>query len=197
MEITQYQTCKAFAGHSLLASGNPSEVASAVKKYFDLNTSEAILVFDAESSAPIEFDLEGSEEDVANRYRETPKAKATDEKQEPTRSRGRPKLGVVGKEVTLLPRHWEWLQRQSGGPSVALRKLVEQAKRESQEEDQQLAARDAVYNFMHAIAGNVAGFEEASRALYASDRRRFDFETELWPKDVREHLYYLADNFFK
>lgn len=188
--------CKAFTGQKLLASGSRCDVACAAKKYIDGKNSEVILIFDRDSSVEIELNLQGSLEEVMDRYSEVSTEKEAEPEQKQTRSRGRPKLGVVGKEVTLLPRHWQWLQRQSGGPSVALRKLVEQAKRESQEQDSQQTARDAVYNFMFAIAGNSAGFEEANRALYANDRRRFNFETELWPEDIKEHLYYLADKFF-
>jgi len=194
METTNTAFCKAFAGELLLASGSRYDVACAAKKHIDGKNSDSILIFDRDSSAAIELNLEGSLEEVMDRYSEAPAEKEPEPKQ--TRSRGRPKLGVVGKEVTLLPRHWQWLQLQNGGPSVALRKLVEQAKRENQEQDSQQTTRYAIYNFMFAIAGDLAGFEEANRALYANDRRRFNFETELWPKDIKEHLYYLADKFF-
>ena len=85
---------------------------------------------------------------------------------------GRPKLGVVAREVTLLPRHWDWLDAQPGGASVALRKLVEEARRATGDADRARAARDAAYHFMSAMAGNLPTFEEASRALFAGDRRR-------------------------
>ena len=101
-------------------------------------------------------------------------------------------LGVVAREVTLLPRHWEWLAHQPGGASVALRKLVEAARRDPGGKDRVRQAREAAYRFMSALAGNEAGFEEAARALFAG--RRVDFETHVgrWPKDVREHAVRLA-----
>jgi hypothetical protein len=108
------------------------------------------------------------------------------------RGRGRPKLGVVAREVTLLPRHWEWLGTQPGGASVALRKLVEEARRTSGDRDRSRAARDAAYHFMSAMAGNLPGFEEASRALFADDRRRFAGLIAGWPDDVRDHTVKLA-----
>ena len=108
------------------------------------------------------------------------------------RGRGRPKLGVVAREVTLLPRHWEWLGAQPGGASVALRKLVDEARRASGDVDRARAARDAAYHFMSVMAGNLAGFEEASRALFADDRRRFVGLVAGWPDDIRDHVVKLA-----
>ena len=108
------------------------------------------------------------------------------------RGRGRPKLGVVAREVTLLPRHWEWLGAQPGGASVALRKLVDEARRANGDADRNRAARDAAYHFMSVMAGNLAGFEEASRALFADDRRRFVGLIAGWPDDIRDHVVKLA-----
>jgi hypothetical protein len=98
----------------------------------------------------------------------------------------------VAREVTLLPRHWEWLSAQPGGASVALRKLVEQARRASGDKDRSRAARDAAYHFMSAMAGNLPGFEEAARALFADDRRRFVGLIAAWPADIRDHAIKLA-----
>ena len=106
------------------------------------------------------------------------------------RGPGRPKLGVTAREVTLLPRHWNWLAQQPGGASVALRKLVEAALRDPKAE--RLAARDAAYHFASAMGGDEAGFEEAMRALYAGKRKKFHRQLESWPPDVREHLEKMA-----
>ena len=108
------------------------------------------------------------------------------------RGRGRPKLGVVAREVTLLPRHWDWLAAQPGGASVALRKLVDEARRASGDKDRSAQARDAAYHFMSAMAGNLPQFEEASRALFADDRRRFTGLIADWPADIRDHIVKLA-----
>ena len=108
------------------------------------------------------------------------------------RGRGRPKLGVVAREVTLLPRHWEWLNAQPGGASVALRKLVDEARRATGDKDRQRAARDAAYHFMSAMAGNLPNFEEASRALFGVDRRRLAALIAPWPDDIRDHIVKLA-----
>ena len=108
----------------------------------------------------------------------------------PPRGRGRPKLGVVAREVTLLPRHWEWLASQSGGASVVLRKLVEQARRSDTGNTRQRHER--AYHFMSALAGNLPGFEEAIRALFANDLARLQQRMADWPTDVRRHVLYLA-----
>jgi hypothetical protein len=108
------------------------------------------------------------------------------------RGRGRPKLGVVAREVTLLPRHWEWLNAQPGGASVALRKLVEAARRGNGDSDRSRAARDAAYHFMSAMAGDLPHFEDAARALFADDRRNFTILIAAWPDDVRDHIVRLA-----
>ena len=106
------------------------------------------------------------------------------------RGRGRPKLGVSGKEVTLLPRHWEWLAKQSGGPSVALRKLVEAAIRSPETSSRE--AQNAAYRFMTTMAGHLPTYEEAIRALFAADRLKFLGQTETWPDDIRDHARLLA-----
>lgn len=113
---------------------------------------------------------------------------------EPARGRGRPKLGVVPREVTLLPRHWEWLNAQPGGASVALRKLVEQARRVSGDKDRRRAANEATYRFLSAVAGDLPGYEEALRALFDADADRRDFAQQIanWPKDVRDYAVKLA-----
>ena len=108
------------------------------------------------------------------------------------RGRGRPKLGVVAREVTLLPRHWDWLAAQPGGASVTLRKLVEEARRANLDRDRQRQASECAYHFMSAMAGDMAGFEEASRALFANDAAKFRQQTEAWPADVRDYVRYLA-----
>ena len=89
--------------------------------------------------------------------------------------------------MTLFPRHWEWLSGQPGGASVALRKLVEEARRANAARDAVRKARESVYRFLSAMAGNLPGYEEATRALFAGDSARFAAQTESWPVDVRDH----------
>lgn len=123
---------------------------------------------------------------------ETTEASGASKSGEP-RGRGRPKLGVVAREVTLLPRHWEWLSAQPGGASVALRKLVDEARRANSDRDRSRAARDATYHFMSGMAGDLANFEEAARALFANDRQRLAALIAGWPDDIRDHIVKLVE----
>ncbi len=155
----------------------------------------SIVIFDDASGRSLDLDLRGSERDIVARLPQpapNPEGSAEDVSAPEPRGRGRPKLGVVAREVTLLPRHWEWLGVQPGGASVALRKLVEAARRASGDLDRSRAARDAAYHFMSAMAGNLPGFEEASRALFADDRRQFVALIAGWPGDIRDHIVKLA-----
>jgi hypothetical protein len=192
---TASQRFTAFMAHQRLASGPLAEVALAVLKASKSSAAEPIVIFDDTTGRPIDLDLRGTERDIVARLRQ-PASNAETPAEDPSapepRGRGRPKLGVVAREVTLLPRHWEWLGAQPGGASVALRKLVEEARRASGDRDRSRAAKDAAYHFMSAMAGNLAGFEEASRALFADDRRRFVELIAGWPGDVRDHIVGLA-----
>jgi hypothetical protein len=180
----------AFAGVRLLASGPLAEVAVAVKIASGGQIADPILIFDNATGRAIDLDLRGSHREIVARLPQPP-APEPEPASEP-RGRGRPKLGVVAREITLLPRHWDWLAARPGGASVALRKLVDEARRASGDRDRQRAARDAGYHFMSAMAGNLPGFEEASRALFASDRPRFDELIADWPVDIRDHVLRLA-----
>ena len=185
----------AFMGQRLLASGPLAEVALAVMNASRRPAAPPIIIFSDATGRPIDLDLRGTEREIVARLPQpAPDPEiATDETAaaEP-RGRGRPKLGVVAREVTLLPRHWEWLGAQPGGASVALRKLVDEARRANGDADRNRAARDAAYHFMSVMAGNLAGFEEASRALFADDRRRFVGLIAGWPDDIRDHVVKLA-----
>jgi len=178
-------TCTAFKGQSLLKSGTPAEVALAIKHAGDLHT---ILAFDDATGRVIDFNVRGTDADISARYA-TPAAPAPDEA---PRGRGRPKLGVVAREVTLLPRHWEWLASQPGGASVVLRRLVEQERRTGGSKQQRRAAQEVAYKFMSAIAGDLPGFEEATRALFADNRTRFEEQIADWPDDIRRYAIKLA-----
>jgi hypothetical protein len=189
------QRFTAFTGHQRLASGPLAEVALAVLKASKSSAAEPIVIFDDATGRPIDLDLRGTERDIVARLPQpasNAETAAEDLSAPEPRGRGRPKLGVVAREVTLLPRHWEWLGAQPGGASVALRKLVEEARRASGDRDRSRAARDAAYHFMAVMAGNLGGFEEASRALFADNRRRFVELIAGWPGDIRDHIVGLA-----
>jgi hypothetical protein len=186
----------AFVGPMRLAAGPLAEVAIAVMQASRRPASPPIIIFSDATGQPIDLDLRGTERDVIARLPKpaSPPDAGAEEASAGPRGRGRPKLGVVAREVTLLPRHWEWLGAQPGGASVALRKLVEEARRANGDADRVRAARDAAYRFMSVMAGNLAGFEEASRALFADDRRRFVGLVAGWPDDIRDHVVKLAFN---
>jgi len=181
-------TWTAFKGNALLTSGPLADVALAIKKAGDLHE---ILAFDDATGRVIDFNVHGSDADVVARYAPRP-IPSDDEPPSEPRGRGRPKLGVVAREVTLLPRHWEWLAAQPGGASVVLRRLVEQERRAGSAKQQRRAAQETAYKFMSAIAGDLAGFEEATRALFADNRERFEEETAKWPSDIRAYAIKLA-----
>jgi hypothetical protein len=183
----------AFIGQQRLAAGPLAEVAIAVMKASRSAAPKPIIIFDDASGRPVDLDLRGTEQDIVSRLpAPVPDVPPDGETAPGPRGRGRPKLGVVAREVTLLPRHWEWLAAQPGGASVALRKLVDEARRNSGDRDRLRAAREAAYHFMSAMAGNLPGFEEASRALFADDRRRFAGLIAGWPGDIRDHVASLA-----
>ena len=167
----------AFSGSRRIASGPLATVQDRIRKALDRSRG-AVLVFDLETSAVVDLD-----------FREpVPPVEADTEPEPPARSGpGRPRLGVVAREVTLLPRHWEWLADQPGGASVTLRKLVEQARHQSVESDRIRKARESAYRFIVAMAGDRAGFEEATRALFAGDHHRFERHSESWPADIKTH----------
>jgi len=148
----------------------------------------SFLIFDDSTGRPIDFDTRGTVEELTSRL----SSSAGNPEASRPRGRGRPRLGVVAREVTLLPRHWDWLSNQPGGASVALRKLVEAARKHGGDRDRVRAAQEAAYHFMSAIAGDLPGFEEATRALFAYDRRRFGSLIAAWPEDVRDHAIELA-----
>ena len=185
-----------FVDHKNLMSGSLEQVALAVKKAAENDNSKAILIFNNSTGRAIDIDTCGAESDVldrlANRGVDTCRERSEPDEPRRTRSRGRPKLGVVSREVTLLPRHWAWLADQPGGASVALRKRVEKASKASLEKDNSRKANERAYNFMSAMAGDLAGFEEAIRALFAGDREKFESQIEDWPEDIRQHACWLA-----
>jgi hypothetical protein len=185
------ETFTAFEGVRRLAAGPLAEIAPVIQRA-ERQASEPIAIFSDASGRAIDLDLRGSVDEMLAWLANS--AKKSEEQTPPSepRGRGRPKLGVVAREVTLLPRHWEWLNAQPGGASVALRKLVDEARRANGDRDRQRAARDAAYHFMSAMAGNLKNFEEASRALFADDRRKFTGLVAAWPADIRDHVVKLA-----
>ncbi|KAF7599359.1 MAG: hypothetical protein CGU28_01830 [Candidatus Dactylopiibacterium carminicum] len=178
----------AFSGRQRAAAGSLADIVHALT-----NTPPAdatLLVFDDTSGDIVELDLHGSLEKALARL---PEAPGTIDKPGP----GRPKLGVVAREVTLLPRHWEWLAAQPGGASVVLRKLVEEASRSSRAKDKARASCEACHRFMSHLCGDEPGFEEATRALFAGDFDSVRTQIVRWPADLcayAEKLLYAAQH---
>lgn len=166
------ESCTVFTGDTWIATGSAEAVRDAIRSLRAQGDIGTLLVFDDLTGRQIDLDMRPDE---------------------PARPRGRPRMGVVSGEVTLLPRHWEWLRAQPGGASATLRRLVDAARRQG---ISGTAARDAAYHFLSAMAGNRAGYEEAIRALYAHDAGRFTELTENWPVDVRDHGRDLAAAWF-
>ncbi|SAH96337.1 Uncharacterized protein conserved in bacteria [Bordetella ansorpii] len=202
-----FKLSTAFVGHRLLASGELVEVALAVKAANENGVADPVLVFDDATGRVIDLDLRGTKADVVKRLsqpvdlprgRYAPKEEAEgapqDDAQPEPRGRGRPRLGVVSREVTLLPRQWEWLSAQPGGASAVLRRLVDDARRNgaAQQRQQRRAAQEAAYHVMLAVGGNLPGYEEATRALFADDREGLEARIAQWPDDVRAYVLRLA-----
>jgi len=188
-----------FNGHKRIASGSLPVNALAVKHALATGVPNPLLTFCDQTGQVVEIDIRGSDAEMLARLppevyqlQRNESALINSEESGEPRGRGRPKLGVVAREVTLLPRHWDWLAAQPGGASVTLRKLVEEARRANVDRDRQRQASECAYHFMSVMAGDMAGFEEATRALFANDAQKFRLQTEAWPTDVRDYVRYLA-----
>lgn len=186
--------CTAFDGTRRLAHGPLGDVVTAAKSAFDRSARASLLIFEDATGDLIDVDYSGTPDEVLALMaaRELRRARHGDEPDTAPRGPGRPRLGVVAREVTLLPRHWQWLNGQPGGASVALRRLVDEARRANVGRDRVRRAQEVSYRFMSALAGDLPGFEEAIRALFAGHAARFDEHTRTWPRDVRSYARQLA-----
>ena len=181
-------TCTAFAGHTKIAGGTLQEVARQVKVFLDAERDATVLIFEDETAQPVEIDFRGTVPEVLARLAAAPASDA-----EKRSGPGRPKLGVESHEVSLLPRHWEWLSSQPGGASGTLRRLVDRARKESGAADRARQAQEAAHRFMWAMAGNLPDFEEASRAFFAKGYSKMKRIMRPWPEHVRDHLWRMVE----
>lgn len=181
MDATTYTV---FAGTRHLFTGALAQMLVHAKAAIDEREHE-VLIFDDETGRQVEFDFSGTLEEVLAREAPPPRV-----------GPGRPKLGVVSREVSLLPRHWEWLEREPNGISAALRRLVEEAIKREPERQRARRVREATGRVMTSLAGDRPGFEEAMRALYAEDGATFQRLVKRWPADVRKHLLRIAEPAF-
>ena len=187
----------AFEEDRRIGSGDLREVARAARLALGRHPNASILIFNGQTSAVVEVDFRGSVDDVLARipHSEPPAADEVTSVAAP-RGPGRPKLGVVAREITLLPRHWDWLAQQKGGASVVIRRLVDEARRNGDDGNRVRLAQEAAYRFMSVMAGNRPHYEEAIRALFANDAPRLATLIAEWPADVRDHVARLAKSAF-
>lgn len=196
MLIAHDTQCTVFQGFRRIASGDLHLVALKAKEAIDRGVSEPVLIFADSSGQVIDVDYRGTLDEMSRRLLDMQEHTPGPVTGAP-RGPGRPKLGVVAREVTLLPRHWDYLNRQPGGASVTLRKLVDEARKVNATRDRVREAQEAAYRFMTALAGDEPGFEEALRALFASNEARFNEMTASWPADIRDHAKQLAATAFR
>jgi uncharacterized protein len=180
-------TYTAFLDETLIASGPLNATLPIVKASFDRDAGALVLIFEDQTGRQVDFDLRGSLNEVLERALPARPAAARS-------GPGRPKLGVVSREVSLLPRHWDWLEQQPNGASAALRRLVDEARNRNPGEQRARLATEAVGRFLSALAGNLPGYEEASRALYAGNRARVEDLIQRWPADIRAYLMRRLDD---
>jgi hypothetical protein len=180
------KTFTAFLDATMLASGPLDPVLTAVKPTFDRDPGSRLLIFEDDTGRQVDFDLRGTVPEVLARACPPPVRPGP----------GRPKLGVVAREVSLLPRHWEWLERQPNGASAAIRRLVDEARKSAPAEEVARLAIEAASRFLSAMAGNLPGYEEATRALFGRNRQRFDELIGEWPQDIRLHAQRLVRDRF-
>jgi hypothetical protein len=183
--MTQENTYSAFSGNRQIAAGALAEMLRATKAFVDQSDDSRVLIFEDQTGRQVDFDLSGSVSEVLARALPAPERVGP----------GRPKLGVVSREVSLLPRHWEWLEEQPQGISAALRRLVDEAKKRNPGEQRAGRGREAINQFMTAMAGNLEHYEEATRALFAKDNARFALLIRDWPKDIRCHVLRMLVDF--
>ena len=188
--------CTAFCGTDRIASGELRHVALKAKQAHDLHPERPVLVFDDADARLLALPLQLPAADLLAWLSRPALGAMDDPGSARPRRPGRPRLGVVAREVTLLPHHWDWLAAQPGGASMALRRLVDEARKVSTDADRRRAAQEATYRFLHAMAGDAPGFEEVARALFAADDVRFHAGIAAWPDDVREHAEWLATDAF-
>lgn len=179
-------TFAGFVGQRLVARGSLIDVALALQAELERAVGSDPTLIDDSTGQSIGLSLHGTPEELRERI-ESYLAPGSEAMPPPKPGPGRPRLGVVSREISLLPRHWEWLGRQPGGASATLRRLVDQARKDSEGPERTRQARDAAYRFLQVMGGDLPGFEEAIRALFAGDWERVDSEIEAWPVDIRDH----------
>lgn len=192
----EYPQFTAFDGLELLHQGALDEVVLVVRRRQKARSDHRVLVFSDDSGKQMDFDLSGSEKAVLDRLQVYLPGGQAVEAESTGNGPGRPKLGVVSREVSLLPRHWQWLSTQPGGASATLRRLVDEGRKRTQNQESTKQIQERTYRVMAAMAGDLVGYEDALRALYRRDEALFESLLSKWPKDLRRYLAQLAKGAF-
>lgn len=181
-------TFAAFDGEKRIAGGELKTMLLQTKKYIDGRENPQVLIFEDRTGEQVDFDFRGTPEDVLNRLGDHPLFKSAEGDKKQQAGPGRPKLGVVCREISLLPRHWEWLENQQGGISASIRRLVDEARKREPGKETERSRRNAASRVMTVLAGNLLGYEEASRALFAGNREKLDDQIKDWPHDIKAYI---------
>lgn len=181
----------AFEDFKILAQGNLETVALAIKHRLKEQKQASVLIFSDITGRQIDLDLSGTEKQVLDRLKIYSAQDST-----PNSGAGRPKLGVFPREISLMPRHWEWLINQDGGASAVIRNLIDERIRKASV-DKVKAGQEKTYRFLSSLAGNLPQFEEVSRFLFRKDKKRFNELISTWPKDIVKHANLLSKDVFE
>lgn len=181
-----------FDKFQILSQGSLNEVAIAVKKRLRIQSDARILIFSDSTGRQVDLDFSGTEKDTLERLKiYIPKTAS------PHTGAGRPKLGVIPREISLLPHHWEWLLNQEGGASSAIRRLIDEKNKPALlAKDKIKQAQEVTYKFLSAIAGDLPHFEDVIRFLYRKDKKKFENLMSDWPKDIVKYSTALANQAF-
>lgn len=191
--MDELQTYTAFKGNRLLVRGNLQEVAIKIKKHLGSAINSDILLISDASGKLMDINFQGTQQEVLKRL----EPYISSEEAGTAGGPGRPKLGVVSREISLLPRHWEWLASQPGGASATIRTLVEEARKKSLGTHNLKSVQERVYKVMALLAGDAQGYEEALRALYKRDKKVFLQNIRDWPQDVKSYIMDLSGVVFE
>jgi hypothetical protein len=177
-------TYTAFGNGKLIVHGGLDDVVTKIKRWYDKYSNGTLLVFNDFTGKTMEFDLRGSEKEVLQKIEMFLPQEIVVVSARP----GRPKLGVVTREVSLLPQHWEWLASQPEGASAALRKLVEGAKKNLVMKESVKQVQERAYKIMSILAGDLPQYEEALRSLYRRNEENFKQHIASWSPDIKDYV---------
>jgi hypothetical protein len=185
----------AFAGDEIIARGTLPDVALAVHRALQSGEQRSVIVLESATSQVVDLDLRGSDHDIVQRLATDTDRAITESSSRAAAGPGRPRLGVVSREVSLLPRHWDWLKSQRGGASAALRRLVDEARKQDRGHSEVSGSQEAIDRYLRVMAGDRPNYEEASRAFYANRETDLRDLVAAWPADVRSHLDVLLQRY--